>query len=97
MPKEIFFADERRAKSGEIDFGVWWRDGSEYPTYRVSFIVDTGELYALDMQETNAELIGVIEGANEEDRRATVEAVLEGWADKCGQLNSLSWVRRRVK
>ena len=41
-------APERR-RSGEVDFGVRWtrRDGLEEPTWRISWLEQTGELYAV--------------------------------------------------
>ena len=41
--------DDRRRRSGEVDFGSHWKlDGKEWPLYRISWIADTGELYAIE-------------------------------------------------
>jgi hypothetical protein len=90
---EAFYsADERRRRSGELDFGVWWRDGSTWPTYRVSWIEATGELYAIAQAGSRrVEVLGHF-GA-----RGAVEAGLRGWANQCGGPNSLAWVRRRAR
>lgn len=92
ISKAKFYEDERRARSREIDFGVWWRDGSNLPTYRVSWIETTGEIYAIEQGTKNAhvEILGVITNETE------VESRLEGWTQACGRINSLSWVRRRI-
>lgn len=85
-----FFADKTRMRSREVDFGVWWRDGRNYPTYRVSWIADTGEVYALDQTEQRVELLGKV--ATE----AEVEQKLDGWGGICGLMQSLQWVRDRL-
>jgi hypothetical protein len=38
-------SDERRRRSREIDFGVWWKLGAE--TFRVTWVEATGELIAV--------------------------------------------------
>lgn len=43
-----FFADDpRRERSGEADFGVWWREQAAFPVWRVSWVEETGEVYAI--------------------------------------------------
>jgi hypothetical protein len=45
---EAFYAaDERRRRSGEVDFGVWWRHGRRI--YRISWVAVTGELIAVQL------------------------------------------------
>ena len=70
-----------RRRSGELDFGCHWRlNGQAFPTWRVSWIEETGELYALE------ELAGieledrfiVIGRFPDED---AVELAMNGWAD----------------
>lgn len=85
-----FFADKRRMRSRELDFGVWWRDGRNYPTYRVSWIADTGEVYALDQTEQRVELLG------KAGTEADIEQKLDGWAGICGLMQSLQWVRDKI-
>lgn len=85
-----FLANKTRVRSRELDFGVWWRDGRNYPTYRVSWIVDTGEVYALDQTEQRVEILGKV--ATE----AEVERKLDGWAGICGLMQSLQWVRDKL-
>lgn len=43
----FYAADPRRARSGEADFGVWWREQTNFPVWRVSWVKDTGEVYAI--------------------------------------------------
>jgi hypothetical protein len=91
---EVFYrSDERRRQSVEVDSGVWWRESQPWPTYRVTWILATGELYAVAAVpgRDRVELLGHF-GA-----RGAVEEALRGWADRCGELGSLGWVRRRAR
>jgi hypothetical protein len=48
--RDAFESVERRRFSPEWDFGVHWQfsdRGPEWPRYRVSWILETGELYAV--------------------------------------------------
>lgn len=76
-------APERR-RSPEVDFGVWWtrRDGLAEPTWRISWIEQTGELYAVrnDARLDAHIMIGVFR------ERIDVEDALQGWehrAENC--------------
>lgn len=79
--------------SGELDFGVWWYDTIDRrgAPHRVSWVVDTGDLYATEGYHGLVELLGTIMGD-----RDNIERVLKGWEDKCGGADSLAWVRERV-
>lgn len=90
MTRQDFYKDLKREQSREIDFGVWWHGNANYPTYRVTWVQDTGEVISVNNRE-DYQVIGVIE--LEED----VERVLEGWVVQCGQLNSLQWVYDQIK
>ncbi len=71
--------DPRRSKSAEVDFGVWWRmEGQKWPTWRVSWIEDTGELYAKEQLPDSGRfiIIGTFR------TREAVERFMQGWADK---------------
>jgi hypothetical protein len=92
MRKDLFYAqDARRRCSTEIDFGVWWFEGDPFafgrPSYRVSWIEDTGEFYAFNNQTKDVEWLGYAATEQEAD------ALLGGWADVCGKPTSLPWVR----
>ncbi len=94
-----FYADPNRRLSGEADYGVWWKDGDKtFPNYRVSYIRDTGEIYAAACQDGEVQLLGTCppdEGFDTYYR--TLDRILEGWADECGKPNGLAWVRRRLQ
>jgi len=70
----------QRARSPEVDFGVWWyltaakRRARRGYTWRVSWIQDTGELYATDMADRYVVLAVIPD-------RETVGQVMDGWAD----------------
>lgn len=44
--ENFYTEDPLRRLSPEYDFGVWWKDNAE-GTWRVSWVADTGEVYAL--------------------------------------------------
>jgi len=53
---EAFYdADERRRRSPELDFGVWWRAGGAM--FRLTWVDETGELIAV--QFTPARWVGL--------------------------------------
>jgi hypothetical protein len=67
-----------RKSSREVDFGAWWTlhgQENEFPRWRVSWIVNTGELYAVQHQTKRFILLGISASQKE------VEAAMDGWAD----------------
>ena len=99
-----YAADERRLRSEECDYGVHWRlDGWEY-RWRVSYVRNTGEVYAVNLGSTIGPVfvMAIIppDPVADGDRRslfyATLEMILEGWPDQCGRPDSLRWVRDRL-
>ncbi len=90
-----FYDNEKRKRSPEIDFGVWWTDErTSWPwsRYRVTWIEETGEVYCVSAERNPLYLVfGVL------PTREEVERVLDGWAEECGKANSLAWVRERVE
>ena len=106
--EEFYDADSRRRESDEVEFGQDWTDASGYRT-EVSWVVDTGELYA--MREPGAvdiDMFGdVIAESVSEDAilvqvlatvtsREELDRKLAGWEDAMNGDNSLSWVRDRL-
>ncbi len=90
MTKDEFYKSKKRQRSRELDFRVWWRDGRNFPVYRVTWVADTGELYAIDQHDERLEILAIITD------EAELEKTLDGWAGVCGLMNSLQWVRNRV-
>jgi hypothetical protein len=134
---EAFYAaDERRRRSPELDFGVWWRAAGV--VYRLTWVDATGELVAVQLTPARTVSFHVLEDELERvylpreyaervelvaetmaaatfgvaviggdpgeltvlgvvRERAVVERLLEGWAEVCGEDNSLAWVVERVR
>lgn len=87
---EAFYEDDmRRVYSGEVDFGVQWRGAASFPSYQLSWVVNTGELYLQELRGMSAGrvvVISVIEGRDE------LEHSLKGWETACGPTGSLQWL-----
>jgi hypothetical protein len=115
---DLFYElDERRRRSAELDFGVWWRVGDD--VYRVTWVDETGELIAVRLGRgrvdrtikvaTHASGIPGLFGftvAGEPMEvyvlgrirvRDQVEQLLAGWAEVCGEPESLGWVIDRLR
>jgi len=92
--------DHRRLVSREVDFGVnWTLTGNErWPHWRVSWIEETGELFAVEMTEMS--------GSNERrfvvlatlPKLEDVEIALTNWADPdCPFNNNLTALHTRLQ
>jgi len=86
-------ADPRlREFSGEVDYGVHWTDPllpgqvAGHPRWRVSWIENSGEVYAVAAQRFGpVRLYGAVPG------REAAEVFLAGWAHHCGP-GGLAWI-----
>lgn len=98
-----FYRSDARRLSPEADYGVHWRDGAAYwPTWRVSYIRATGEIYAVKQGGSDTSVVRVL-GVVPVDKTAgvgdcwyqTLERLLDGWAtlDHGWQL---SWITKRI-
>jgi len=75
---QAWISDPRRARSPEVDFGVWWRLGKQnWPQWRVSWIEATGELYARELELDSDRYIILGTFATLEE----VQARMAGWAE----------------
>lgn len=108
---EAFYAaDERRRWSRELDFGVWWRQGTTI--HRITWVDDTGELIAVRLSgpeharlELEGEVLEIMRAGDEQDvtvlgvvhGEEVVERLLNGWAEMCGEQESFCWVLDRVR
>jgi hypothetical protein len=108
--EEFYSADERRRRSAEVEFGNNWFDvkGSRY---EVSWIEDTGELYAMlelvpeadswtpfgdiEVEEVKVDSLLVTVLAVVQSRDE-IEALLEGWADQMLKPDGVHWVAERL-
>ncbi|MFQ5858409.1 MAG: hypothetical protein ACE5LU_22640 [Anaerolineae bacterium] len=72
---EEWINDPARRRSPELDFGVWWKvHGRDFPRWRVSWIDDTGELYARELGTDRFIILGIYETEEKVERR------MDGWA-----------------
>jgi hypothetical protein len=82
--QEFYASDPRRAQSREVRYGTLWREFAPVPAYRLAWVQNTGELYAVELSEPD-------------EGKDPVEACLAGWSERCGGQRSLVWARDRVR
>jgi hypothetical protein len=109
--EQFYSADERRRQSAEYEFGTDWFD-AQGNRYELSWIEDTGELYAMlevapgvesftpfgdeEVEKLPVDRVVVIVIAHV-GTLAEVESILEGWADEMAKTDSIAWVRERLR
>jgi hypothetical protein len=112
MDIEQFYAqDERRRQSAEYEFGTDWFD-AKGNRYELSWVEDTGELYAMlelvpeadswtPFGDIEVEKIPVdrliVTVVGQIPRREDVERILEGWQEEMGKPDGISWVAERLR
>jgi hypothetical protein len=94
--EEFYASDPRRAHSHEVGYGSLWRESAPVPTYRLAWVENTGELYAVQLSEADerndpVEVLGVLWSGQQ------VDSCLAGWPERCGGQRSLLWARERVR
>ncbi len=108
---DFYDADPRRRSSEEIEYGDGWtRHEDAHATYRVSLVVETGELYAVREPHPGGILaryldqLGV-DQAEVDELRVTVlgtvseseaATLLDGWQEHMEGTNSLPWLEQRL-
>ena len=107
--EQFYEADPRRRHSEELEFGREWTDSSG--RCQVSWVADTGEVYA--MLEPSGHVVEidpigdervegpavselVIEVLGVVEGRDAIARVMSGWEDAMNTPNSLDWVRNRI-
>ncbi len=99
-----YAADERRRRSEEADYGVHWRlHGWEY-RWRVSYVRNTGEIYAVHQGATIGPvfILGymVPDPVSGRGRGSlfyrTLDDILSGWPEYCTRQDGLNWLRDRL-
>lgn len=110
--REFYAGDPRRRESAETTYGDGWTASTDpHATYRLSWVSETGELYAvrephpgglfaryldqLDVDQADVSELTVEVLATERDGARLTE-LLGGWQDAEGEPDSLAWVRARV-
>jgi hypothetical protein len=91
---DFYRADVRRARSRELDVGLWWREQANGPLHRAAWVADTGELYLVRLGAPAAGG-GEVELLARVSSRERLEAALDGWRERCGAPRSLAWLRAR--
>lgn len=96
-PDEVAFlaADPRRGRSEELDLGATWRAAGSNDAWRISWVLETGELYlcradGYDGSCSDVHLLAVVA------RESDLDALLEGWRDRRTDPDGLSWVMHRT-
>ena len=91
-----------RRRSGEADYGVHWTVRGNCTRWRVSYVRNTGEVYAVrrSSDRDTTIVLGTFpadEGAGPADvYYQGLERHLEGWALRCTIPGSLAWVQARM-
>jgi hypothetical protein len=93
---DFYTADESRISSRELDVGLWWREDADGPLHRAAWVKDTGELYLVRLGPDSAGG-GWVEVLARVDQEALLERMLDGWRERCGEPNSLAWLRERAR
>lgn len=91
----FYAADQHRARSRELDVGLWWRERPDGPLHRAAWVSDTGELYLVRLGPT-ADGGGHVEVLARVADGERLEHALKGWRERCGEPYSLTWLRERA-
>lgn len=96
LRKEEFYNERttigsQRNRSGEVDYGVMWRDGLGHPRWRVTYVVTTGEVYASKGEEAY-----IVIGQLQPNDKDAAEEALAGWTEAIHTENGIDWVRERI-
>ncbi|WP_420849108.1 hypothetical protein [Parafrankia soli] len=109
--REFYDADPRRRASEEITFGDGWTTADdEHSTYRLNWVVDTGEIYSVrephpggilaryldQFRVDQADVDELLVDVLADTDRYAVEAALAGWPAVMPEKDSLSWARRQL-
>jgi len=73
--EELYKDNKKRRYSGEVDYGCWWISRVAPRDYfRVTWIRDTGEFYAIDL---NTQEVYLLDQKAKTEEKA--DAIMEGW------------------
>lgn len=93
--KAFYAEDPRRLSSAELDFGCWWREDDGDVRWRVSLVVDTGELYATCLAGSWCEFSEQVELLATITPGEHVPGIV-GWGDLVFEDGSLCILRDRL-
>lgn len=103
--------DPRRRTSEEVEYGDGWTQAADsHATYRLSHVLDTGELYAVREPHPGGILARYLDqlGVDQADvdeltvevlavtSSADLDRALAGWPEAMQGTDSLPWVRERL-
>jgi hypothetical protein len=109
--EQFYSADERRRRSVEVEFGNNWFD-AKGNRYELSWVEDTGELYAMleltpeadtwtpfgDIEVEDASVDSlVVTVLGTIATRDEVEQLLDGWAGHMVETDGVHWVAERLQ
>lgn len=99
--EDFYKASFERRVSKEMDFGVYWYEGRQAwsPSWRVSAIADTGEVYAhllREIEEGRPQVV-VLGCFGPDPGFVKASAALAGWENVVGMAESLQWAVDRVR
>lgn len=109
--EQFYSADERRRQSAEVEFGTNWFD-AKGSRYELSWVEDTGELYAMlepvpeadswtpfgDIEVENVKVDSlVVMVLGTVATRDGIEQILDGWADHMAEADGVQWVADRLQ
>ena len=88
--------DARRRTSDQLDLGATWREAGSNDAWRLSWLRETGELYACrsdgyDGSCSDVQLLMVV------PREAELDALLDGWREARTDPDGLAWLLGRVR
>ena len=89
-------------RSGEADYGRHWKLGNSQDTWRISYIENTGEVYATRNPSHLPVLVlgTVAPDPTTADQRSvyyqTLDQILENWPALCHQPDGMAEVRARI-
>ena len=109
--KQFYSADERRRQSAEIEFGNNWFD-AKGSRYELSWVEDTGELYAMlelvpeadswtpfgdvEVEDVKVDTL-VVTVLGRLETRDEVEQLLQGWSEHMVEPDGVHWVAERLQ
>ena len=99
---EQFYSDNpTRRSSPEADYGVHWQLPNWAGNWRVTYVRDTGEVYALYSASGPLMLLGTFpidpDTAGPWDIYYNgLDRLLEGWTDHCGPPGGLGWLIEKM-
>ena len=107
--EQFYEQDPRRRASAESEFGRDWHDAGGV-RYEISWVQDTGELYAMSEPEGSIISDGLgdenivpmptnlvqVEVLGTVPTAGAVQRVLAGWPEAMARPDSLAWVRERL-